>query len=282
MKRAVSLLLLLFILAPFLPGQRLPSYIPYRKGRLWGYCDSTKAILIAPKYEDALFFSEGFAAVRLNGKYGYIDSTGRMVIPPRFYFGCTFENGFAVVFNENNLFTYIDTTGKKITDYLFCADGSAISHFRNKYELLLNCRSARRKHELVTRSGIRTGKFAEYEDIYPAEYQDLFVVSQSGKNRKKYGLIDMRTAALVLPCESNTAYPSSSQDTLPDPHVTFNLVSKYVFGVTCKDPDGLEAGYSENTGPANLDAAHFNLMEEHESGELRGYMDGKGTLYFED
>jgi hypothetical protein len=32
-------------------AQKLPDLIPYRSGKLWGYCDSNKKIIIKPKYE---------------------------------------------------------------------------------------------------------------------------------------------------------------------------------------------------------------------------------------
>ena len=38
-----------------------------------GFIDSTGKIIIEPKFNNALEFSEGLASARITGKYGYID-----------------------------------------------------------------------------------------------------------------------------------------------------------------------------------------------------------------
>ena len=48
------------------------SLIPYRKGDKWGYANTQRNILITPKYNDAQWFSEGLAAVKIGSKWGYI------------------------------------------------------------------------------------------------------------------------------------------------------------------------------------------------------------------
>ena len=52
--------------------------------------------LIEPKYEQAQRFSNGLAAVRIDGKYGYIDISGNVVIAPRFDQAGNFDQGLAV------------------------------------------------------------------------------------------------------------------------------------------------------------------------------------------
>ena len=41
--------------------------------------------MLEPKYEDARSFSNGLAAVKVNGLWGYIDTEGNMVIEPQFF-----------------------------------------------------------------------------------------------------------------------------------------------------------------------------------------------------
>ena len=65
-----------------LKAQKLPALIPYRKGDKWGYCDSTKKIIIEPKYDYAYVFQNGFAFVSLNGKATTIDSVGKEKLQP--------------------------------------------------------------------------------------------------------------------------------------------------------------------------------------------------------
>ncbi len=75
----------LFIILPESLSARLPDLIPYRKGNLWGYCDSTKNIVIEPQWEYARAFRFGRAAVRKDCKWGIIDSLGKYVIVPSYY-----------------------------------------------------------------------------------------------------------------------------------------------------------------------------------------------------
>jgi len=49
--------------------QEPPALIPYKKGDKWGYCDSSKKILIQPAYDEVGFFSEGLAKVIVGGKF---------------------------------------------------------------------------------------------------------------------------------------------------------------------------------------------------------------------
>lgn len=86
--------LLIVLVAPLFAQEADLSLIPYRKGKLWGYADGDKKIVIAPAYEEADFFSEGFAAVKKGGKYGYINKSGKLVIPCKFTLAKSFRVGY--------------------------------------------------------------------------------------------------------------------------------------------------------------------------------------------
>ncbi|MGJ5814145.1 WG repeat-containing protein [Paludibaculum fermentans] len=71
-------------------------------GSMWGYIDRTGKFAIPPKFPSypkgvVSSFSEGLAAVEVEGKLGYIDRTGAFVIVPQFAAGTPFENGLARV-----------------------------------------------------------------------------------------------------------------------------------------------------------------------------------------
>ncbi len=51
----------------------------------WGYVDKIGQMALLPQYESATEFSEGLAAVKVGDKWGFIDKTGQMVIPPQFF-----------------------------------------------------------------------------------------------------------------------------------------------------------------------------------------------------
>lgn len=61
------------------------------------YLDAAGQEVIPPRYEVALAFSEGLAAVRIDGRFGYIDRDGRLAIEPRFDFAGAFHQGLAEI-----------------------------------------------------------------------------------------------------------------------------------------------------------------------------------------
>ncbi len=76
------------------------SLIPYRQGSKWGYADNSKNIKIAPKYDDAQWFSEGLAAVKVGEKWGYINKAGKLVIPAKFTVAKSFRKGYVPRVNK--------------------------------------------------------------------------------------------------------------------------------------------------------------------------------------
>ena len=71
-------------------------------------------------FQNAESFSEGLAAVEVNSLWGFIDTTGAIVIPPIYDFVLRpFTEGFAAVNCENDKSAFIDKTGKKITECMF-------------------------------------------------------------------------------------------------------------------------------------------------------------------
>lgn len=100
--------------------------IPYRKGDKWGYADSTKKIIIEPKFEDADCFTEDLAGAKLNGKWGYIDKNGNEIIPFKYDSTYWFRDGVALVLIAKGSQEYtsccygiIDKTGKEISPLKF-------------------------------------------------------------------------------------------------------------------------------------------------------------------
>ncbi len=65
-----------------------------KKGK-WGFKNSTGAIIIAPQFELANDFNDGFASVRKGMKWGYITMNGKFIIEPQFDWAENFNNGSA-------------------------------------------------------------------------------------------------------------------------------------------------------------------------------------------
>ncbi len=92
MKKIKVVIFFIFLsqtLSPLL-AQSDYNYIPYRKNNKWGYCDSTKRVLIKPAYDSvAAFFAlnridekdKYVAVVKKSDKYGLINKSGKVLIP---------------------------------------------------------------------------------------------------------------------------------------------------------------------------------------------------------
>jgi hypothetical protein len=61
----------------------------------YGYADHQGKLIIAAQFDTAEAFSEGLAAVEINGRWGYVDRSGKMVIPARFCHAEQFSDGAA-------------------------------------------------------------------------------------------------------------------------------------------------------------------------------------------
>lgn len=110
--------------------------------------DMTSFILIPAQYEDAMSFSDGYAAVKKDGKWGYIDESGKVVIDFQYDWAGYFADGIAAVAtiefckaNSNNYYVFhlIDTQGNDMvltdsTDY----GGLRVQDLG--YDFQVNCR----------------------------------------------------------------------------------------------------------------------------------------------
>jgi hypothetical protein len=75
-------------------ARRIIEYVPVK----WGFIDKTgQEVFPENEYEDIKDFSEGKAAVVLNGKWGFIDKSGQEVIPCMYDYVLSFSNGKACV-----------------------------------------------------------------------------------------------------------------------------------------------------------------------------------------
>jgi hypothetical protein len=81
----------------------------------FGFMDRSGRVVIEAKYQYAVGFREGLAAVRENGLFGFINEAGEMVIPLQFRsaFSSVFVDGLAAVAPQS-AWGYIDRTGKLV------------------------------------------------------------------------------------------------------------------------------------------------------------------------
>lgn len=82
------------------------------KSNRWGYIDKTGQIVIKPQYPRAHPFSEGLAAVEVDGKFSYIDKSGKEIIKTEFEAVGDFSDGMAQVRDPAGNHGYIDKKGR--------------------------------------------------------------------------------------------------------------------------------------------------------------------------
>jgi hypothetical protein len=96
---------------------------------LWGFVNKSGDVEIPAQYEEVNNFSEGLAAVKVDGLYGFIDVTGLMVIEPRFE---GVQDGFLYercAVSEGKMIGLIDLTGEMIVETQY----AALSLYCEKY-----------------------------------------------------------------------------------------------------------------------------------------------------
>lgn len=79
----------------------------------YGYRDGNGEVVIAPRYDQAWYFAEGLARVRVGDQWGYIDRSGNMVIEAQFAQAWDFNGGLARVQTSEGI-GYIDHGGRYV------------------------------------------------------------------------------------------------------------------------------------------------------------------------
>lgn len=162
--------------------------------RNYGYMDTMGREVIPAQFDGASCFENGYAEVKISGKWGYIDKTGKVVVPCKYDEGSAFQkNGNAWVMTESG--------GKKIY-HLIDGQGKILSTVEDKEVVFFE------KNTVVW--FIDGGKWlvtdyegkalATYDDVefdegnYYSD-EDMIAVRQG----RKWGLAD-KDYRIVIPC----------------------------------------------------------------------------------
>ena len=100
----------------------LTSLFPIEQHKNWGYIDVSGKVVIEPRFEFADEFAEGFAVVKVDGKYGFIDQSGKFLVEPRYTSARPFSEGLARVqvggdvYGFNGTWGFIDQTGRMVIE----------------------------------------------------------------------------------------------------------------------------------------------------------------------
>ena len=102
----------------------------------WGFIDHKGNFILKPKFEDASSFSENLAAVKINGKWGFVNQKGKFLIPPQFDNALPFHKGVAPVYSRTKKgWGAIDKKG--VIVFPFCGAFLYPIHW-NKYTIFFN------------------------------------------------------------------------------------------------------------------------------------------------
>jgi hypothetical protein len=88
---------------------------PIHQAGKWGFIDRTGKVVVAPRFDQALEFSDGMGAVRVDKKWGYVDAAGELRIPPQFedLFPVPFCGAGALVYDPSGV-TFVNSSNKLV------------------------------------------------------------------------------------------------------------------------------------------------------------------------
>lgn len=163
----------------------------------YGFMDDENRIIIKPKYEEALDFSEGFAAVCVKGRWGFIDESDNIVVECKYEAVKPFCNGYARVANrryDNETTPYywgfINKIGAEITPIVY----EEIENFSEGFAIV---KEEYMKYSFINEKGenIFNDSYTEARSfhrgyaIVAKEFDNNDIFSNI-KKRNLYGLID--------------------------------------------------------------------------------------------
>ena len=108
MKKSVVFLIMLFVSSGVF-AQNLELF-KATDNKEYGFKDESGKVFIDAKYDDALEFSEGLAAVKSGDKWGFIDINGDVAVELKYDGASSFSKGLAAV-KSGNKWGFINKTG---------------------------------------------------------------------------------------------------------------------------------------------------------------------------
>ena len=148
-----------------------------------GFVDEQSRTVIPFQYDDAGFFSDGLAAVKLNGKWGFIDKQGNTVIPFKYDNAGPFSKGLAEV-ELDGKWGFIDKQGNTVIPF--------------KYDNVWSFREGLAVVELNGKWGFID---KQGNTVIPIQYDDAGFFSDGlaqVKLKEKYGYIDKQGNTVIL------------------------------------------------------------------------------------
>ncbi len=188
--------------------------IKYKFGN-YGFINKKPIIVIDCIYEDALPFSCGLAAVKLNGLWGYIDSSGTQIIKNKYDKVYSFSEDKALVYSNDN-WTFIDKNGEII---LSLKEYSNAEPFKNDIAKV----KRKNKFGFINKSGTEVISI-KYDDASTIN-NDLIKVRYS-----KWGVIN-KDENIIIPFNFENIQIIASCFLVVSKQVTNNNKKGYLYGL---------------------------------------------------
>ena len=175
MKKLLLLSALLLCTSILLSQEEEPyngPLIPYKKGENWGFSDMEGNIIIAPDYDEVMFFTKRhmhkryrYAKVNKNGKWGIINDTGEVVLSPEYDSIRFTDIHHYVIVGDNDRFGGYSLKSRKS----FPANYDRLEQIRYSYRDISN-------RYLYAVNGDRAGIVSIYGDeVIPFEYDSILL-----------------------------------------------------------------------------------------------------------
>lgn len=286
-------------------AQKLPNLIPYREGKLWGYCDSNKKVIIKPKYELSKPEYQGFVIfpffkdtdqkilIVLGEKEILLDREGnefaKVTVQPNATISIEDETGEVV--NKTSRDAQIDMTPYE----LFAKDNALfnrpIDTFKYQYRIDDNMYRCYADKKSVKRLLDKNSKiiFSGYEHIWPVDTLFL-LVRKDGRYLmgNRFGKILTSSTydkiEAIIKYEANETYYMKKDE---DKRTYSSIWGKYLvvrkgrfYGIISMDgkqvvpPKKYKRIYCTEDNPPGI----FDVL----SNKGEGYIDYKGTEYWKD
>jgi hypothetical protein len=234
----------------------------------WGYADTTGKSVIAPKWDMAIFFSEGLAGVALNDKCGFVDQTGKEVIPLKYDKISAFSSDGLAVVTLGGKFGYVDKTGKEVIPIKYDEIGELYNPLGNFSAEGLVKVALDEKFGYIDKTG---------EEIIPIKYDDIADIENGvfwTESNGKWELID-RTGEKWNNNSHGPGLPAELQyiHRRDNKHCTFSIIDFY----TGKDASGYAIVYmlGKESGLTTWSADVVQGIQQ-----VQCTMISKGTKYF--
>ncbi len=242
----------------------------------WGFIDKNNNVIVEPRYNSVSPFKEKYAAV-CNSKWGYINTSGEEIISCQYdgYYAHDFSEG-AVCVSKNEKRGFIDRFGNVIIPF-----EHKYYEIEDKFSSGLLCFNQKKRKGFLNK---------ENKIVFTHDYDwaETFKCGISRVRKNGYdGIIDTN-GKLIMPFDYNTIGDISLGGTL----MTLNYD---VFPVELNKKHGIITNDNKVVVNCKYDSLNFSKYKDtgligvwdyqnkdYTHAKFKGYIDKKGTEYWED